>query len=105
RSATDTQDKIWITFNAGKDWQQLAVPTPSDTLGRGRGDPTLAFNEDGTTLVYMHLVRILTDASGDDSTVIAAAVFSVLTDPVTGAKSLSAGTAVNVGRSPNVTID
>ncbi len=58
----DNKDRIWITFNAGKDWQQLLVPVPSDTLGRSRGDPTLAFNEDGTKLVYMHLVRMLRTA-------------------------------------------
>jgi Ca2+-binding RTX toxin-like protein/outer membrane protein OmpA-like peptidoglycan-associated protein len=101
----DNKDRIWITFNAGKDWQQLLVPVPSDTLGRSRGDPTLAFNEDGTKLVYMHLVRMLADSSGNDSTVVAAAVYSVLTDPVTGAKSLSAGTAVNIGRSSDVPLD
>jgi Ca2+-binding RTX toxin-like protein/outer membrane protein OmpA-like peptidoglycan-associated protein len=103
--STDNQDRIWVTFNAGKDWQQLLVPVPSDTLGRSRGDPTLAFNEDGTKLVYMHLVRMLADGSGNDSTVVAAAVYSVLTDAGTGAKSLSAGTAVNIGRSANVPLD
>jgi hypothetical protein len=103
-TSNNTNDFFWITFNAGKDWQKFTVPVPSDTF-TSRGDPTLAFNEDGTRLVYAHLVRLLDAPSTNDSTVVAAAVYSVVEDPTTGAKSLNSLGTANIGRSRDVPLD